>query len=145
VTHQPCLLVSALVILAAGSASAQGRGTTELSPLPPHATWDTLYHLYRHPGPDFVDDGSTAEALSQFVVHRLATRWSTVRSLATLVAADSAFGAFVLKHVDATTEVSELHRIVRYASSSCPPSGSSLCRALGAAARDAIAQAAQPN
>ena len=142
-THHAYLLISVLMTLSA--ASAQGQGATELFPLPPNATWHTLYNLYRHPNSAFVDDGATAEALSDFVVHRLATRWSTIRSLATLVVKDSAFGAFIVKHVDATTEVSELHRIVRYASSSCPLSARALCLALRTAAGNAVAQAAQPN
>ena len=144
-TLHTCLLASTLGTVAIGVASAQGQGTSELAPLPPGATWSTLYHLYSHPDSDFVDDGATAEALSDFVVHRLATHWSTIASLATLVAKDSAFGAFVLGHVDATTDMSELHRIVRYAGSSCPRSARSFCLTLRAAAGKAIAQAAQPN
>jgi len=134
------LFLCALAILPL-AAAAQAPGTDD--PLPPNATWDTLRRVFHDP--NTVDDGSAAETFSDFVVHRLATRWSTVRSLASLVARDSAFGTFVIKHVDATTDTTELRRVLDHATQSCPPAAKSLCSALQTAARRAIAEAAQPN
>src|SRR5260370_38150659 len=88
------------------AAAAQTRGPDD--PLPPKATWDTLRWAFH--APNTVDDGSAAETFSDFVVHRVATRWSTVRSLARLVARDSAFGTFGIKHVERTTAPTELRQ-----------------------------------
>jgi len=122
---------------------AQSRPFDELHPLPPGATWDTLYRVFHEHR--FVDDGDVAETFSDFVVHRLATRWSTTPALAELVAKDSAFGAFVVKHVDATADSDELRRVIIHSSAACPRPARSLCAAINAAATNAAAQGAQPN
>src|SRR5258708_27746113 len=113
------VLALALSALSVVASTAQSPLSDSLSPLPPGATWDTLSRVFH--AHQFVDDGDEAEAFSDFVVHRLATRWSTVRALAQLIAADSAFGVFVIKHIDATTDEAELRRVLSRSSTSCPP------------------------
>ena len=122
--------------------AAQARPFDPLSPLPSGATWDTLYRVFHEH--QFVDDGVVAEAFSDFVVHQLATRWSSVTVLARLITTDSAFGVLVIKHIDATTDEAELRRVQDRSTASCPPRTRSLCGAIHVAARQAAAQAAQP-
>src|SRR5258708_159055 len=124
------VLALALSALSVVASTAQSPLSDSLSPLPPGATWDTLYRVFH---------------AHHFVVHRLATRWSTVSALAQLIAADSAFGVFVIKHVDATTDEAELRRVLSRSSTSCPPHARALCVAIHTAAGNAVAQTAQPN
>ena len=72
------------------------------------------------------DDGAIAEGWSDAVVHLLATKWDKLGELQTLTRAHSDFEAFVLKHIDATTDSDELDR-VGVAASHCPSSESALC------------------
>ena len=130
------LLAFAVSLLAVVAGAAQS-APSDVNPLPPGANWDTLYQVfYRH---RFADDGAVAEAFSDFVVHRLATRWSTLPSLARLAANDSAFSAFIIRHIDATADLDELRVLVRR-TSNCPARVRSLCSSIHAAAREAVDQ-----
>jgi hypothetical protein len=72
------------------------------------------------------DDGAIAEGWSDAVVHLLATHWDKLGELQALSRTHSDFEAFVLKHIDATTDSDELDR-VGTAASHCPKSESALC------------------
>ena len=125
--------VSVLAVVAGGAQSAP----SDVKPLPAAANWDALYQVFHQHR--FVDDGAVAEGFSDFIVHRLATRWSTLPSLARLTAKDSAFTAFIIRHIDATTDLDEL-RVLERQSANCPARVRSLCSSIHAAARQAVDQ-----
>jgi hypothetical protein len=77
------------------------------------------------------------------VVHKLATAWSTLPALAKLVRADSAFGAFVTEHINASTDQDEVRALVRLATTRCPLGSRVLCSRIRDAAQEAVN--AQPN
>jgi len=113
----------------------------ELQPIPPAASWHAFHQLFLvNP----CDDGVIGEAFSDFVVHKLATGWSSLPVLARLVASDTAFGAFVIQHIDGTTDEGELRRVAHMASERCPPGEALLCERISTAAKAALRDA-QPN
>ncbi len=80
--------------------------------------WQDLHRAY----PELIpwDDGWISEGISDFVVHRLATHWESFHELATIARADTAFGSWVVLHIDATTDEDELASIVRHARARVP-------------------------
>jgi hypothetical protein len=102
-------------------------------------TWSAIHRsIETYPG---CDDGVVAEEYSDRIVHLLATRWKSVANLNRLVAADPKFGKFVIGHIDATTDVDELHAIVRRPTHDCPRAAADLCKEIAAAATAAAREA----
>ena len=85
------------------------------------------------------DDGIVAEMYSEFVVHTLASKWDTLKQLQTLVAADPAFGKFVLRHIDATADRGELVAVLRHARQAGSRQNRGLRRRIASAAKRALA------
>ena len=91
-------------------------------------TWSDLRLWYEnYPG---WDDGYLAEGLSDFVVVTLAKRWNTLPSLQTEIRKNSGFRHFVLKHIDATTDESDVRTTLNNARRKCPGSSVPLCRGI---------------
>jgi len=101
-------------------------------------SWAQLHAWFAAYAPD-CDDGGLAEGVSDFVVVSLAKRWTSLPELERRIARDSRFRAFVLDHIDETTDSGDLGTIVANATSRCPPRSSSLCTAIAGAAREALA------
>jgi len=98
-------------------------------------SWKHLHDAWRK-YPD-CDDGVVADSYSEFVVHTLATHWETLWEANWLMERDPAFRAFVLGHIDATTDVDELSRILANAKLVVPRGTASLCREIASRAKRA--------
>ena len=101
-------------------------------------SWKKVHHAFK----DFskCDDGGVAEGLSEAVVHLLAHDWQHVSELQRLIHVDQNFEGFVLKHIDATTDDSDLRTIERLSASKCPMHGEALCAKVNAASKKAISE-----
>ena len=74
------------------------------------------------------DDGAIAEGVSDKVETLLSNHWDELKALASLVAADRAFGRFVLRHVDVLWTPHDLRAVDRMAQKQCPRDAQRLCR-----------------
>ena len=101
-------------------------------------SWKNAHLAYR----EFsgCDDGGVAEGLSDAVVRLLAHDWRRLPELLPMIQADPKFEAFVLKHIDATTDDDDLKAIERQSMSSCPANEKALCVKLNFAAKKAISE-----
>ena len=88
--------------------------------------------------PGCLQGGATAEEASDDIVVRLSHRWN--RSITELRThhTDRFFIAFVLRHIDATTDSEDLQTIVHETISRCPIGAHSICGKVGAAAGSAL-------
>ncbi len=73
------------------------------------------------------DDGYFGEGLSEFVVVSLAKNWQSLPSLQGEIRKNRAFKDFVLKHIDASTDESDVRTIINNAKDKCPENLQSLC------------------
>ena len=87
------------------------------------------------------DDGAVAQWFSDLVVKRLANRWSTFPDLTAMARRDPAFGSWVVSHIDATCDSSDLARAVRNARHRCTRRNGILCRRIVAAGEQAMREA----
>ena len=101
-------------------------------------TWQELHRTFAVLRP--CDDGVIGEGISDFVVHHLATHWNTFPELATLAQADTAFGSWVVGHIDATTDWDETALIVRHSRGRGPVRFVAFRRRVREAARSANAE-----
>lgn len=84
------------------------------------------------------DDGYLAEGVSDYVVVSLAHRWHDLAKLRRQIERDPRFEAFVLQHVDPTTDSDDLQAIVENATKRCPSHSATFCTSLAGAARKAL-------
>lgn len=99
-------------------------------------TWSDL-HAWHKKFPK-CDDGYFAEGLSEFVVASLAKRWETLQLLKTETIADNKFEAFVLKHIDSTTDEEDLALVAKNAKSKCPSKLGAFCKRIAKKAQMAL-------
>ena len=95
---------------------------------PDPKTWNALYTLYKEFGG--CDDGGIAEGFSDDVAQLFLGQWTDLGSLNRLFIADKSFKEFVLRHIDATLDESQLKGIASNAKSHCPAWGARLCRSV---------------
>jgi hypothetical protein len=76
------------------------------------------------------DDGAIAEGYSESVARILVDHWNTLPDLARLQSKDAEFRRFVLKHIDATLNVSDIRKIRKKASAQCPAGLRHICNEL---------------
>ncbi len=114
----PLALSALLLAIAPHRASAIDTGERAHSLLDAAHDWHDLYRAFLELRES--DDGDVAERISEFVVHRLATRWESFPELATIARVDTAFGSWVVGHIDATTGEDDLACLVRHASARGP-------------------------
>lgn len=99
-------------------------------------TWDTLYksyRLYAH-----CDNASAAEGYSESVARILVDHWRTLPRLSQLTRKDKRFRDFVLGHVDATLDMSDVRKIRTNAMQHCLPTLRNLCADLRKEAESAL-------
>ncbi|MBS0176211.1 MAG: hypothetical protein JSR64_19440 [Nitrospira sp.] len=101
-------------------------------------SWPSLFAAYERYSQ--CDDGAIVEGFSDDIVHLLASRWSTLGQAQRFISLRPAFRAFIIRHIDATTDTDELLSVQRSATHHCPASASSLCKQIAAAAKSAIAE-----
>jgi hypothetical protein len=107
--------------------------------LPKLTSWRSLYKSFQANVPQ-CDDGFFGEGYSDVVVALLVRHWSTLPQLATLSRQSPSFEAFVLRHIDATTEGVDLKALKANASARCPSSSAPLCNRIISAATMALSQ-----
>jgi hypothetical protein len=92
------------------------------------STWEQLFRSYQRYGQ--CDDGAISEGYSSSVATLLATKWSRLRDLISLIRTDSAFQTFVLRHVDDTMSHDQDVIIRNNVRRNCPRSATQFCAAL---------------
>ena len=103
---------------------------------PARNTWKDLYLLFKtYQG---CDDGLYAEGYSDFVAQSLAKHWDRFDELVSLVAKDSGFQDFVLRHIDATADRGDISSLLNNARTRCPPGSTLFCKEIEKAALLAI-------
>jgi len=91
----------------------------------------SAYKRYKH-----CDDAAIAEGFTDKVVHLLATQWGSLHQVQQLVAQDASFQLFIVKHINASADASELDRIRFSAMRECPALASLLCKQIAGAASE---------
>lgn len=98
--------------------------------------WDDIYKSFkrfRH-----CDDGAIAEGYSDSIVRLSAERWHELEVLIKRTSSDKDFYTFVLKHIDATADKSEIEEIIINSGKHCPESAKAMCSAIEDAAKKAL-------
>jgi len=97
-------------------------------------SWPSIFAAYQRYG--HCDDGAIAEGFTDKVVHLLATQWGSLSHAQQFIARDPSFQVFLVRHVNASADTSELDRIVRFTSRNCPASAKFLCKQIAGAASE---------
>ena len=100
-------------------------------------SWQRIHTSYKQYTPQ-CDDGFMAVGYSKAVVKTLATRWKALGELDRLSHDDPPFGAFVLKHIDATAGLAHVRRVLTNAQRRCPNGKTRLCVSIARSAKDAL-------
>jgi hypothetical protein len=90
------------------------------------------------------DDGGLAEGISDYAVVSLAQHWRDLPELKRQIEKNSRFEAFVLRHIDATTDSDDLKKVVENATQRCPEHSTALCSSIAGAARAALDEIGHP-
>lgn len=90
------------------------------------------------------DDGNLADGISEDVVVFLARQWQDLPKLEREIQREPRFRAFVLAHIDATTDTADLEAVKKNASQSCPARSAALCASIASAAQSVLEEARQP-
>ena len=95
-------------------------------------SWPSIFAAYKR----YVhcDDAAIAEGFTDKVVHHLANRWELLDQAQQLIARDPSFQAFIVRHINASADASELDRIALSAIQKCPTSAKVFCNQIAAAA-----------
>ncbi len=104
---------------------------------PAKKTWQNLYRLYKE-SPSYCDDGAYGEGYSDFVVQSLAKYWNRFDELLSFTKKDHSFQSFILKHIDATTDLDDLKKLSKNVREICPTSEIPFCKEIDKKARAAI-------
>lgn len=100
--------------------------------------WSKIHNFYKKYFPPCPDDGMFAEGYSELIVRTLAKDWHQLPELHVATAKDKRFRAFVLQHIDATTNETDLRVILKNSQSKCLPTHTLLCEEIAQATRAAI-------
>jgi hypothetical protein len=103
---------------------------------PTRNTWKDLYRLFKtYQG---CDDGVYAEGYSDFVAQSLAKYWDRFDELVSLVANDSTFHDFILRHIDATADQDDITALLNNVRTRCPSNSVFFCKDIEKSALSAI-------
>ena len=100
-------------------------------------TWSSIFGAYQQYAK--CDGGSVGEGFSDSIVHLLATNWESLFQAKALIAKDPKFQSFLVRHIDASADTSELESVAQLALHSCPRSAKSLCSQIAVAAASSSA------
>lgn len=100
-------------------------------------SWSGLRKWFESYAPP-CDDGYLAEGVSDYVVVSLAQHWDGLPELKHQIKSNSQFEAFVLRHIDATTDDNDLRKVVENATRRCPRHSTALCSSIISAAQEAL-------
>lgn len=142
-----CAKWSFLVFAFVTSPSIYGDGIKTCSPKEAKAaevlsasisSWKKLryvFHKYGH-----CDDGAIGEGFSESISVLMTEQWKSIDQFVRLSKKDSAFHAFVIRHLDETVPADRLQKIKFNAESNCIKSAQNVCLEI----RQALDRAAQP-
>jgi hypothetical protein len=99
-------------------------------------TWDALYKSYA--AYRTCDDGAIAEGYSESVARILVDHWETLPRLIALTKSDPRFRKFVLRHIDASDDVTDLQKIKLNSTKHCAAEFSGTCASIERVAEAAI-------
>jgi len=100
-------------------------------------SWENIYKIYKE-SPSYCDDGAYGEGYSDFVVQSLAKYWIRFDELLSFTKKDPSFRSFILKHIDATTDLGDLEALSKNVREKCPAAEVSFCKEIDRKARGAI-------
>ncbi len=103
-------------------------------------SWQAINQFHMKHFPPCPDDGMYAEGYSDLIVRTLAMRWSNIPELSSEAKARPVFLEFVLKHIDASADETQLKQVQRRATTQCPSGHAELCNALRKSAQAALAE-----
>lgn len=98
--------------------------------------WKDIYNSYKKF--QHCDDGYIAEGYSNLIVKTLAHQWDQINVLVKIVSKDKDFYAFVIRHIDATADKTELEMIISNNSKRCPKSVTKICLEIRDTAKEAF-------
>jgi hypothetical protein len=104
---------------------------------PAKKSWRNLYKIYKET-PQYCDDGAYGEGYSDFVVQSLAKYWDRFDELVSVTKKHPSFQGFILKHIDATTDLGDLETLSKNVLEHCPISNVPFCTEIDKKARSAI-------
>ncbi len=88
--------------------------------------WSNVYLAYVRFRQE--DDGAIAEGFSDAVARLLSQQWPRLKDAQAYMAMDSAFGGFILSHIDESADTGDLNRIRILAAKGCPQSALPFCK-----------------
>ncbi len=106
---------------------------TSISTLKDWAAIYDSFKKFRH-----CDDGSIAEGYSNAIVHTLADQWDEMETLVRFALTDVDFYKFILKHIDASTDKSELEMVLTNSGKHCIKLNGTICDAINKRAKSAL-------
>jgi len=98
--------------------------------------WEDVYKSFKKFR--FCDDGAIAEGYSDVVERMLSNQWGQLEELVKLSSSDKGYIVFVVKHIDATADKSDVENIIVNSSTKCPESAKSVCSEIEKSAREAL-------
>jgi hypothetical protein len=105
-------------------------------------SWEDIYQSFKKYKQ--CDDGALAEGYSDKIVHMLADHWDKLNELIRISSADKEFHDFVLRHIDATVNYSDLDKILINCKH-CPESLRNICSEIEKAAKEALIESEDVN
>jgi len=89
------------------------------------ATWQAVFESYKKYKQ--CDDGAIAEGYSSSIATLLADHWGDIDQLTRLSNPNTAFGKFVVRHVDETMSFDQATKIKKNVAQRCPSGAKKLC------------------
>ena len=102
------------------------------------SSWKDVHKAFKRYG--HCDDGAIGEGYSESVVHLLSAHWGQLDDLNKISSSDKKFLAFVIRHIDATTDESELKSVLANSKTQCSKSAKALCLMIEKAAKAALSE-----
>ena len=84
------------------------------------------------------DDGAIAEGYSVYITKAVAQSGSGLNKMAAYLSSRASFRKFIFKHIVATADVEDLHKISQFRESSCTKKNKGFCSELNLAAKAAL-------
>ena len=132
------LAIGVFAAMPAGASPQSNCGKLDKQSLAQHRQqdWDSLYRQFKKFGA--CDDGAIGEQFSEDVAQLFSRQWAHLDKLSRLAAADKTFERFVLRHIDATLDESELLVIVDNSKLHCRPGDQRICGLVHARAQESL-------
>jgi len=136
------LILTLSIAFLCGNAVAEERSCTKAEAMEAESSvsrlnnWEDVYKSFKKFR--FCDDGAIAEGYSDVVERMLSNQWGQLEELVKLSSSDKGYIVFVVKHIDATADKSDVENIIVNSSTKCPESAKSVCSEIEKSAREAL-------